>query len=254
MRDAQKPRRAATVLLLRPVQPNGVEVFLTRRPDETAFLGGMYCFPGGAVQKDDCSAAMLRLCYGLSPADARRRISAHLSPAEALGFWVAGVRELFEEAGVLLAVDSSGQPRPAAQERGHNLFEKHAALLQKTLSFRSLLESEKLLCDASRLVYFSHWQTPEQSTIRFDTRFFLAALPEDQTALPTSPEVPHSLWVTPDRALELFAKNELPLIFPTFASLRTLADFDSLEAVMREYRFSFVNQTKRTAPDDDSVC
>ena len=240
MREPQESRQAATVILLRSAEPNGFEVFLTRRPDDMAFLGGMYCFPGGAVRKDDCAAAMLDLCHGLSPADARRIIGAHLSPPDALAFWIAGVRELFEEAGILLAVNSSGQPWAATQNRRHYLADKHAALLKQTLSFRSLLESEELLCDASRLVYFSHWQTPEQSSIRFDTRFFLAALPEDQTPLPGSPEVAHSLWVTPDRALELFAKDELPLIFPTFASLRTLADFDSLGGVLREYSFSFV--------------
>jgi 8-oxo-dGTP pyrophosphatase MutT (NUDIX family) len=245
MRDLQKSRQAATVILLRPVEPNGFEVLLTRRPDEMAFLGGMYCFPGGAVQKDDWAPAMLRLCNGLSPADARTILGAHLSPPKALALWVTGVRELFEEVGVLLAVDRSGQLWPATQEHGHNLADKHTALLQETLSFRSLLESEELLCDASSLVYFSHWQTPEQSSVRFDTRFFLAALPEDQTPLPASPEVAHSLWLTPDRALKLFAKNELPLIFPTFASLRTLADFDSLEAVWREYSFSFVQPKQR---------
>ena len=71
--------------------------------------------------------------------------------------------------------------------------------------------------------------------MRFDTRFFLAVLPECQFPLPNSPEVAHSLWLTPDRALQLFVKNELPLIFPTFASLRTLADFSSLESLFREY-------------------
>jgi 8-oxo-dGTP pyrophosphatase MutT (NUDIX family) len=238
MREVQKPRQAATVLLLRPVEPNGFEVFLTRRPDEMAFLGGMYCFPGGAVRKDDCASAMLRLSHGLSPAGARRTIGAHFSPPEALGFWIAGIRELFEEVGILFAVDHSGKTWPAARERGHNLPDKHAALLKKTLTFRSLLEDEELLCDASRLVYFSHWQTPEQSSIRFDTRFFIAVLPDDQHPFPASPEVSRSLWLTPDRALELFAKDQLPLIFPTFASLRTLADFDSLEAVLKEYGFN----------------
>ena len=235
MREPQKSRQAATVILLRPAEPNGFEVFLTRRPDEMAFLGGMYCFPGGAVRKDDCAAAMLRLCHGLSPADARRIIGAHFSPPDALALWIAGVRELFEESGILLAVDHSGQPWAATQNRRRYLADKYAALLKEALTFRSLLEGEELLCDVSRLIYFSHWQTPEQSSIRFDTRFFLAALPEDQTPLPASPEVADSLWITPDRALELFAKNELPLIFPTFASLRTLADFDSLEGVLREY-------------------
>jgi 8-oxo-dGTP pyrophosphatase MutT (NUDIX family) len=235
MKEAQNLTPAATVLLLRPAESSGFEVFLTRRPDEMAFLGGLYCFPGGAVQKDDCASAMLRLCHGLSPAGARRMIGAYFSPPEALGFWIAGIRELFEEVGILFAVDYLGKTWPAARKHGYNLADKHAALLKKTITFRSLLEGEGLLCDTSRLVYFSHWQTPEPSSIRFDTRFFIAVLPDDQHPFPASPEVSRSLWLTPDRALELFAKDELPLIFPTFASLRTLADFDSLEAVLREY-------------------
>ena len=235
MSGQHKSRPAATVILLRPAETNGFEVFLTRRPDEMAFLGGMYCFPGGALRKDDCSTAMLRLCHGLSPVDARKIVGAQFSPPEALGLWIAGIRELFEEAGILLAVNDLKQPWASAQDHKNNLTDKHAALLKKTLSFRSLLESEGLLCDASRLAYFSHWQTPQEISIRFDTRFFLAALPKGQTPLLTSPEVAHSLWLTPDRALKLFAKDKLPMIFPTFTSLRTLADFESLESVLKEY-------------------
>src|SRR5215475_6563885 len=233
MSGRPKSRQAATVILLRPAERNGFEVFLTRRPDMMTFLGGMYCFPGGALRKDDCSTTMLRLCHGLSPVDARKIVGAQFSPPEALGLWIGGIRELFEEAGILFAVDNFGQPLAPEQ---HNLADKHAALLKKTLSFRSLLESEELLCDASRLTYFSHWQTPQEVAIRFDTRFFLAALPKGQTPLPTSLEVTHSLWLPPDRALELFVKDQLPMIFPTFASLRTLADCESLESVLKEYR------------------
>src|SRR5882724_10871526 len=232
MKGQHKSKLAATVILLRPAESNGFEVFLTCRPDEMAFLGGMYCFPGGALREDDCSPAMLRLCHGLSPVEARKIVGAQFSPPQALGLWIAGIRKLFEEAGILLAVNSLGQPWAAEQD---NLADKHTALLEETLNFRSLLESERLLCDASRLAYFSHWQTPKEISIRFDTRFFLAPLPKVQTSLPTSPEVTHSLWLTPDRALELFAKDKLPMIFPTFASLRTLADFESLESVLKEY-------------------
>jgi hypothetical protein len=212
-----------------------------------AFLGGMYCFPSGALRKDDFSTAMLRLCHGLSPLDARKIVGAYFSPPEALGLWIAGIRKLFEEVGILLAVNSLGQPWAAEQNHKNNLTDEHAALLKKTLSFRSLLESAGLLCDASRLAYFSHWQTPEEISIRFDTHFFLSALPQDQTPLPTSPEVIQSLWLTPDRALELFAKDKLPMIFPTFASLRTLADFESLESVLKEYG-SKLPATSRKAP------
>jgi 8-oxo-dGTP pyrophosphatase MutT (NUDIX family) len=234
MSEPHKSRLAATVILLRPNERNGFELFLTRRPDGMRLLGGMYSFPGGAVRKDDCSAAMARCCRGLSPGDARKIVGAHFSPSDALGLWVAGIRELFEEVGILLAVNKSGQAWEAGQSR-RGLADQHAALVKETLSFRSLLESEELLCDLSSLVYFSHWQTAEQVSIRFDTRFFLAVLPADQIPLSTSAEVADSLWLTPDRALELFAEDQLPMIFPTFASIRTLADFESLDSLWTEY-------------------
>ncbi|HXV81558.1 MAG TPA: hypothetical protein VEG60_16895 [Candidatus Binatia bacterium] len=248
MKEARELRKAATVILLRPAKIHGFEIFLTRRPNGMPFLGGMYCFPGGALQKEDYSPAMLRLCHGLSPLAARRIVGAYLSPHEALGLWVAGIRELFEEVGVLLAVSPLGEPWAATKNRNNNLSEKHAALLKGTLSFRSLLESERLFCDVSRLAYFSHWQTPREVSIRFDTRFFLAKLPNDQSAQRTSPEATHSVWLTPDRALELFAKDKLPMIFPTFASLRTLADFESLESLWKEYGSNF---TPRIREDHD---
>lgn len=239
MKEPRQLRKAATVILLRPAKSHGFEILLTRRPNGMPFLGGMYCFPGGALQKEDYSAAMLRICHGLSPLAARKIVGAYLSPHEALGLWVAGIRELFEEVGVLLAMSPSGELWAGIKNRKSNLADKHAALLKRTLSFRSLLESEALLCDVSRLAYFSHWQTPEGISIRFDTRFFLATLPNGQSAQRTSPEVARSVWLTPDRALELFAKHKLPMIFPTFASLRTLADFESLESLWKEYGSDF---------------
>src|SRR4029453_3781764 len=101
MSAQHKSRQAATVILLRPAESNGFEVFLTRRPDEMAFLGGMYGFPGGALRKDDFSTGRLRLSHGLSPVDARKIVGAQFSPPEAPGLWIAGIRELFEEAGIL---------------------------------------------------------------------------------------------------------------------------------------------------------
>jgi len=236
MTSEQKPKQAATVILLRPAQPEGFEVFLTRRPDDMAFLGGMYCFPGGAVRKEDHSDHMVRRCYGLAPSEARKITGASFSPPVALGFWIAAIRELFEEVGILLAVDMHGEQLSLDSNRKTRLSDKHAALLSGSLSFRSVLESENLLCDTRGLAYFSHWQTPPESAIRFDTHFFVAALPKDQTPLSSSYEVAHSLWLTPDRALRLFNREQLPMIFPTFASLRTLADYESLGSVFREFR------------------
>jgi 8-oxo-dGTP pyrophosphatase MutT (NUDIX family) len=200
----------------------------------------MHCFPGGAVTKDDYSAAMLKCCRGLTEDQARKIIGAHFTPQEALGFWVGAIRELFEETGILLAVKRSGERMALKVEEDSSLIHQRTALLAKSLSFQSLLTNEELFCDLASLAYFSQWQTPSHVPICFDTRFFLAALTDDQSPLPTSPEVAHSLWLTPDRALSLFAKNKLPMIFPTFAALRTLADFDSLERVRKEFQVGLV--------------
>lgn len=233
MSEKIKPRQAATVVLLRAAQPKGFEVFLTRRPEGMPFLGGMYCFPGGAVSKEDSAPRMIERCRGRTADQARKIAGAQLSPRQALGFWIAAVRELFEEVGVLLAVDSSGER--VDKSAAGRIAEKHSRLLDKSLSFVSLLEHEQLYCDLSGLAYLSHWQTPAQTSLRFDTRFFVAALPQDQAPLKTSEEVTHSVWLTPELAMQRYARGALPMIFPTFTSLRTLADFESLDAVMKEF-------------------
>ncbi len=231
MNQIIKPRQAATVILLRESDPKGFEVFLTRRPDAMPFLGGMYCFPGGVVSKDDWSPRMIERCRGLAPEQARKIAGARFSPRQALGFWVAAVRELFEEVGILLAVDSCGTAILPGK-----LCEKHRAAIDGSSTFLSLLQDEDLYCDLSSLVYFSHWQTPAQNALRFDTRFFIAALPRRQTPLETSEEVTHSIWLSPDLAMQRYGRGELPMIFPTFTSLRTLADFETVESVMKEFR------------------
>jgi len=235
MTEPRKPKQAATVILLRPAGSRGFEVFLTRRPDGMPFLGGMYCYPGGTVSKEDCRAAMIARTVGRTPKQARQIIGAAFSPEEAIGLWIAAVREVFEEVGVLLAADAQGAKISMSPERVVRLAQAHGELSAKALSFAVLLEREQLYCDLAGLSHFSCWQTPAQFAMRFDTRFFLAALPEGQTPLPTSYEVAHSIWLTPDRAMQRFNRNELPMIFPTFASLRTLADFDKLDSVLREY-------------------
>jgi 8-oxo-dGTP pyrophosphatase MutT (NUDIX family) len=235
MTEPRKPKQAATVILLRPAEPNGFEVFLTRRPVSMPFLGGMYCYPGGTVSKEDCRPAMLARTVGRTPKQARQIIGAAFTPQHAIGLWIAAVREVFEEVGVLLAADAQGEKLWMTPERAARLARYHGELSLKTIGFAALLEREQLYCDLAGLSHFSAWQTPAQFAMRFDTRFFLALLPEGQIPLATSYEVAHSVWLTPDRALQLFNRNELPMIFPTFASLRTLADFDTLESVLREF-------------------
>lgn len=230
------PKHAATVILVRPGVRGEFEVLLTRRPSGMAFLGGMYVFPGGSVRKEDYSEATLRRCRDLNREEAQRILGNHLPAEHSLGHWVAAIRELFEEVGVLLCVTEAGRPlnmkEPPLQER---LAAKRQALFQQAIVFQTLLESEDLFLDTSRLAYFSHWVTPQEFPIRFDTRFYLALLPQNQSPLSWSDEVTHSLWITAETGLELCQRAQLPMIFPTFASLRTLADFDSFGSLCRHY-------------------
>jgi len=229
-------KKASTVIVVRPTREGGFEILLTKRPSGMGFLGGVYVFPGGTVRKEDCSGALAKRCRGLTPLEAHKILGEHFTPDLTLGHWVAGVRELYEEVGILLCITEDGKPIDMADDVLKRRLEgKRTALLEDRLNFCELLESEGLLSDLGRLRYFSHWLTPEEFSVRFDTRFYIAQLPEDQTALTSSPEVAHSLWIAPEDALRLYQSDELPMIFPTFASLRTLANFESLEDLLTEY-------------------
>jgi len=238
MAEPSDPKNAASVILLRPEPSGGFEIFLTRRPQQMKFLGGMYVFPGGTVRKDDCAEALLKRCLGLTPREAQRIVGATLSPQLCLGHWVAAVRELFEEVGILFCSTETGEALNGKEpKRRASLAEKRLALIKGEIDFRSFLEEERLLCDLARLGHFSHWQTPQEFAMRFDTHFYLAKLPPGQEPLPNSQEVTDSLWVTPEHGLKLCEQGTLPLIFPTFACLRTLADFSNLKDLGAEYGF-----------------
>jgi 8-oxo-dGTP pyrophosphatase MutT (NUDIX family) len=221
---------AATVILLRRAEGRGFEVFLTRRPEEMAFLGGIYVFPGGNVRKEDCAPSVIQRCHGLTAIQARRILGAQLTPSLAIGHWIAGVRELYEETGVLLARCEDRRP-----VRTEPLKAEREALCNDSLSFDIFLKRNSLFCDLTQLLYFSRWETPRRFSVRFDSRFYLAPLPEGQAPDPNPREVNETIWLSPDRALALFDRKELPLIFPTYACLRTLADFETIEDVFKEY-------------------
>ncbi len=236
MTEAPQPQPASTVILIRSRGDDRFEIFMTRRPNEMKFMGGCYVFPGGSVGGEDWSEDMLGRCRGLSRHEAQKLLGSEFSPELSLAHWVAGIRELFEEAGVLLSVTENGDRLIGKEEDlNRRLAEKRGALLQGSVNFRSLLESEDLFCDVGRPVYFSHRVTPEKYSMRFDTRFFLAPLPEDQKPLCNSEEVTESLWTTPEEALLEAEKGRFPLMPPTVAMLRTLAAFNSWGTLCTKY-------------------
>ena len=224
------PRPAATVMLVRDRAP-GLEVFMLRRSLGAVFVAGAHVFPGGKVDEADRSDPDLdRVCVGLDDGEASRRLGVDRG---GLAYWIAAIRECFEEAGVLLARDGGGEhPRfvdPSVVDR----FVDHRRSVHR--GDRRLVEvcgEEGLVLTADDLQYASHWITPEGGPRRFDTRFFVARAPDDQEPLHDGSETVASRWLRPDVALAEHAQGRFELITPTIHSLMMLAHFDRADDVM----------------------
>jgi len=197
-----------------------LEVFLLRRNLRSAFVAGAYVFPGGALDPDDRAPTTLDLVHGIdrSVADAR------LGGSGALGFWVAAIRESFEEAGVLLARDrvTRGPVDPEVSDR---LAPVRPAVASGAASFAELLASEALVLDAGALRPFGRWITPAPAPRRYDTWFFVAPAPAGHAYEHDSDETVASAWMRPLDALGRATRGEIELIYPTFRSLEALARF-----------------------------
>jgi 8-oxo-dGTP pyrophosphatase MutT (NUDIX family) len=231
-----RARYASTVVLVRPDEHGDFEILLTRRPPEMKFLGGIYVFPGGAVHETDYSSKVLQRCRGLSGSDARELLGSHYDEQLALGHWVAGVRELFEEVGVLLAEKETGGDIDLRDETTKLDFEKgRQAIVREELDFGSFLGSERLYCDLARAVYFFHRVTPEFYPTRFDTRFYLAKLPVNQTPLLHSEEVADALWIKASEALTRAYRHDFPLLPPTSIVLEDLAQVGSWDRLCTRF-------------------
>jgi 8-oxo-dGTP pyrophosphatase MutT (NUDIX family) len=229
------PRYASTVALVRSGDDGAIEVLLTRRPAAMRFLGGFYVFPGGTVHQNDYSREILARCRGLSGTAARKILGDRHAPEVAIGHWVAVFRELFEEVGILLCVRDAGDRIDSDEQTRRRIELKRQALVRKEIDFAAFLESENFFCDLSRGVYFDHWVTPEIYSMRFDTRFYIAALPANQAPLPQSEEVTHSLWIRPEEALARIDGRDFPILPPTTTVLQNLARLGSWERVRAEF-------------------
>ncbi len=190
-------RAAATVVLIRSAPAAQVDVLLVRRNDKVAFMAGAYVFPGGRVDESDITAADV---------EARTRDTipsrfADLSSAEELPYRIAAVREMHEEAGVILAIDA--------------------------------------------LIPIAHWVTPEIETRRYDTRFFLARMPEGQVAQHDDGEMTALAWLPAAEAIEQCRHGTIRLPPPTWTTLKQLARFGTVEEMLAWAR---VTQILRVQP------
>lgn len=217
-------RDAATVMLVRDVD-DGFEVFMLRRNLNSDFVGGAYVFPGGAVDEADRHADLEAVCEGRSDDQACIMLGVE---SGGLAYWVAAIRECFEEAGVLLAHDESGEVISFADPEVKERFAGHRSAVDSgERRLVDLCEQERLRLSVDRIHYFSHWITPVGPPRRYDTRFFVAAAPPEQVPLHDDRETIANLWVRPAEALALHEKGELDLIFPTIKNLEAIARFGS---------------------------
>lgn len=204
---------------------------MVKRHGKSAFMANAYVYPGGALDAADSDPALLARCTGLSIDEAAARLTAPeprldddspLTPAQALGMHVAAVREVFEEAGVLLAREASGDWVRFTPGAKQDRFEAHRdALNQGERSLLEILEAEDLTLDLGAMGYFAHWITPTVERRRFNARFFVALAPPYQEPLHDNKEVVDSDWLSPQEALDRYRAGEVQLAPPT---LRTLED------------------------------
>ena len=227
-------RPAATLVLLRDGDA-GLEVFMLRRTLSAAFASGMYVFPGGRVDDADHAEELEVICDGLDDATASGILQIDHG---GLAYWVAAIRECFEEAGVLLAAQSAGRAGAGDVVRFDDddviaRFEgSRRAVHSGDLSLAALCAQEDLVLTTDVIHYVSHWITPVGEARRFDTRFFVARAPQAQDPLHDDHETIESLWVRPSEAIDRFHAGELGMFPPTLANLEFLAPFATADEAL----------------------
>ncbi|MBT2478639.1 NUDIX hydrolase [Streptomyces sp. ISL-94] len=214
------PRRAATVMLLRDT-PAGPAVHMLRRRASMAFAGGAYAYPGGGVDPRDAEHQVG--WAGPSRQDWAARLGT--DPAAAQAIVCGAVRETFEEAGVLLAGET--EDTVVGDTTGDAWEADRQALVARELSFAEFLDRRGLRLRSDLLGAWARWITPEFEPRRYDTWFFVAALPESQRTRNASTEADRTVWIRPADAAGGYDKGELLMMPPTISTLRSLEPYGS---------------------------
>ncbi|MYV52359.1 NUDIX hydrolase [Streptomyces sp. SID3212] len=255
---AVTPRRAATVMLLRddPAEASaatasvamagsaeasvataglgsagagpggGPEVHMLRRQASMAFAAGAYVYPGGGVDPRDDDRPV-------GWAGPGRDVWAHrlgVDAASAQAIVCAAVRETFEEAGVLLAGETP--ETVVGDTTGDDWEADRAALVRHELSFADLLDRRGLVLRSDLLGAWARWITPEFEPRRYDTWFFVAALPTGQRTRNASTEADRTVWIRPGAAIEAYDKGDLLMMPPTVSTLRALTSYGTAAAAL----------------------
>ena len=237
--DAAFPHPAATVVLVRDGATTP-EILLLKRHRASGFVPGAYVFPGGRVDEADGVHSLVALLEDPP-------VAPHAS------YWLAAVREAFEETGVLLARSASGDSLPDATAASDVAYWR-AQLLDHDAALLDALSALDARPDISRMVYCAHWITPVAEPRRYDTRFFLAELPHEATVTIDEREMSDMVWVTAADALKRFRRGTLPMVFPTVKTIQRLATYASVDDMIEAFRSAHVPAIlPRLVRTDDGV-
>jgi 8-oxo-dGTP pyrophosphatase MutT (NUDIX family) len=208
-------------MLLRE-RDGATQVYTLRRQRTMNFGAGMYVFPGGSVDPRDASIAV----RWVGPEPAYWAAAFCVTEELARALVCAAVRETFEESGVLLA--GPDEHSVVADTSGEDWELDRRALIDRTLSFADFLDRRGLCVRADLLRPWAHWITPEVEPTRFDTRFFVAAMPEGQRTREFGEEADHVEWIAPAVAVERWKAGQLKMMPPTLITVAELAEFKTI--------------------------
>jgi len=231
--DSNSPKNnlesAATIILIRDVSSVS-EVFMIKRATKSNF-GGAWVFPGGKVDNEDSENNILDYCQGLDD----KQASSILSLNEGgMGYWVACVRECFEESGVLLAYKENGHLFKPSLDEKIILNDLRRQLNDDSIVFVDILKKLNLRLALDRILYLSHWVTPKIESRRYSTRFFITSISNDQEAIHDGYEAVDSLWIKIEKALNDYKQGTFPIIMPTIKNLEAIAGYPSTLSILED--------------------
>ena len=222
-------RPASTVILVRE-KNKALEIYLLRRSIKSGFMGGLYVFPGGVADSEDFGFNAWAPYIDMKSDQIEKQLGGLAFPKEDVtGFSIAAIRETLEEAGVFIA---AGIGKTKRDVEDVCIFRLNRDLPKSW--FRTKIMKENWTLSFSSLGRWSHWITPKLMKKRFDTRFFIVFMPEDQTCVPDDMETKHGIWLTPQNALEQNLEELVPLSPPTVVTLTQLLKFNNFKELKQE--------------------
>ena len=225
-----EPQPAGTIVLLRE-SDSGVEVLLLRRNRSAGFVPGAYVFPGGRVDTSDAAQGVLALVDGLTPQEAANHLELVDGDPPAIAYYLAALREAFEETGILVGRNAHGvEPATAAEDEQVDATRND--LMEDRISFAQVLEQRDCRIDGASVAYIAHWITPDAESRRYDTRFFATKVRDSATPIVEAREMTDAVWITPDAALARCDEGTLPMILPTIKTLERLRDYGTSDEAL----------------------